>query len=390
MTGAAVATKPRAPAKPKPEPAPGMKLTLNRGDVLKALGHASAIVEARNTIPVLANVLLEAQGDALRIVSTDLNMQISLTVPARVDGDGATTVSAKLLHDIIRAFSDGSQVELRLDGDRLHVVSGRSRYKLATIKREDFPVLKPTDPVATFSLPPLDLLKAIRSVEFAQNRDDVVRPYLCGINLDVEDGELCFAATDGVCLAVAKMPAPEGATFGAGIILPTKFLASLVKLIDGFEGDVRLIVEERKVTAELGDTTLVSKLVEGAYPPWRRVLPANAEKKLVIDAESFETAVRRTSLVTMERTRAVKLELTSDKLTVSAFSPDHGSAVEEAPCSWSDGEFVIGFNSRIILDMLRAAGAKTIQVDIVDVTSPPLFSNPDDDSAKWIVPPMRV
>lgn len=384
----AVATKPRAP-KAKPEPAPGMKLTINRGDFLRALGFASAIVEQRNTIPVLSNVLLEAAGDMLRIVSTDLNLQIALNVPATVEGEGATTVSARLLHGIVREFNDGAQVDLKLDEGRLQVNSGRSRYKLQTIKSDDFPVIVPKDALTSFSLPAIDLLSAFRRVEFAQSSETIVRGYLCGVHLDTVDGELVFAATDGNRLAWSTMPAPEGAEL-VGAILPTKMISALGKLLDGHDGDVRLTFNERKVIAEIGTTVLTSKLVDGDYPSWRRVIPQSNGERLIVHTDAFAAAVRRAALISNERTRAIKIELSTDKMTVSAHSPEHGVAVEEAPCIWDGDNFAVGFNSRFLLDVLGAAGDGELQAEFHDAATPALFTNPADESAHWIVTPMRV
>lgn len=383
-----VTTAERAP-KAQPKPAEPMKLTVSRAELLRALGHASAIVERRNTIPVLSNVLLEAGPDWLRIVATDLNLQVALFVPATVEGEGATTVSASLLHGIIRELPEGAQVELKLTEKRLQVISGRSRYNLQTVPETDFPAIKAGEATTAFSLPAKDLLRAIGRIIFCQSAEMIVRPYLCGINLEIADGRLVFAATDGNRLAWSSLVAPEGAEL-AGAILSTKLVATLVKLLDGRDDDVKLAFDDRKVTIELGDTILIGKLVEGTYPPWRRVIPAAGGKRLLITTEAFEAAVRRSSIIASERTRAVKVELTTDKMTVTATSLEHGVAVEETPCVWDSGDFMIGYNSRHLLDMLSHSGADEIEVEFNDAATPAIFTNPHDDSAKWILMPMRV
>jgi DNA polymerase-3 subunit beta len=368
-----------------------MKLTVNRSEFLRALGHASAIVEQRNTIPVLSSVLLETAGDALRIVATDLNMQVALTVPASIDGEGSTTVSARLLHGIIREFQDGSQVELSLDGDRLHVVSGRSRYKLQTIKRDDFPVVQRGEATAELTLPAKDFVLSLHRVAFAQDTDAIVRPHYCGVNVETVDGEIVFVATDGKRIAWSTLPAPEEVTLSSAI-LPTKLVSTFNKLLADEEGDVRLTFEDRKVTAEFGSTVLTGKLVDGTYPPWRRILPKGEGKRLVVGADVLEGAVRRAALVASERTRAVKVELTTDKITVSATTLGTGDAVEEAPAVWDDGEFAAGFNSRFLLDVLSVAGDGELHAEFFGEGSNllALLSNPDDASAKWLLAPMHV
>lgn len=385
-----------AAVKDKPDAAAGasagdpcMRCTVNRTGLLHALGFAAGIVDRRNTIPVLANVLLEAEGGELRVTATDLNLQLALTVPCEVEAGGAITVQAALLHNIVREFADGSQVELKLADGRLQVNSGRSRYKLQTIPRDDFPVVQPGKPVAEFSLPAADLLKAFYQVEFAQSTETVVRAYLCGVHIDVEDGELTFAASDGNRLAWSKLPAPDGAAL-SGMILSAKMVTSIIRLLDGRDDEATLTFEERKAVFRAGDAILSGKLVEGTYPPWRRVIPAANDKQLLVEAKSFEGALRRASLIASERTRVVKIELTTNKLTLSATSQQHGVAVEEVPCAWSGGDLTIGFNSRFLLDVLAAGSGDELQVDLFDEVVPGLFSNPADDSARWIVPPMRV
>jgi DNA polymerase-3 subunit beta len=385
MTAVATKEKP-APAKAKAE---GMKLTIDRGEFFRALTHAASIVERRNTIPVLSNVLLEATGDTLRLTSTDLDLQIALTSKANVEAVGATTVSASLLHGIVREMEDGSQIELSLADSRLQVRSGRSKYALPVIGSDRFPNLSAGNAKSTFLLPAADLLRSLKRVEFAQSTEEI-RYYLRGINLETRDGELFFAATDGNVLGYARLPAPNGADI-AGAILPTKLVTTLGKLLDGVEGDVRLFFADRMAAFEIGETVVVGKLIDGTFPDWRRVLPREGDgKPLLIHAEALESAVRRATVVANEKTRAVKIELSQDKLTASCVSFENGQGVEEAPCAWDGGEFQIGFNSRLLLDAVRASEAEQLRIDLIDAGAPTLISNPADDSAKWVVMPMRV
>ena len=383
-----MATAAKKIAAPEPEVA-GMKCTLNRGEFLRALSYASAIVERRNTIPVLSNVLLEATSDGLCVTATDLNLQIALSVPAQVEAEGATTVSAQLLTGIIREFADGAQVELSLDDNRLQVISGRSRYKLQTIPRDDFPVVQAKDALASFALPAKELLAAFRRVEFAQATDHIVKSHLCGISIDVVDDELTFAATDGNRLAWSTLPAPDVSALN-GVILSSKLVSSLSRLLDGRDGDVRLTFEERRVVAEIDSAILSGKLVEGTFPPWRRIIPKASGQHVDVSIPALEGALRRAALIASDRTSLVKIELSPDKLTVSATSPERGTAVEEVPCALEGDDISFGVNSRFLLDMLGAAGDGDIHVAFSDAASPMLFSNPADDSARWIVPPMRV
>lgn len=387
MTRAATATKPRPP-KEAPEPQ-GMRLTVNRAEFLRALGHATAIVERRNTIPVLSNVLVEAADGKVRLTATDLNMQVAINVPANVEAEGSTTVQAALLHGIVREFDDGSQVELSLGDGRLQVVSGRSRYRLQVLPADQFPVLRADAFLADFALPAKDFAAALRKVGLAQSVELVSRFYLCGVYLHTRDGELCLAATEGNLLAETKLVAPEEVEV-AGAILPTKFVDRIGKLLEDHDGDFRLKLEAGKVIADLGDTVLISKLVDGTYPDYRRVIPTNNEKRLQIAAASLAGAVRRASIVGSERLRAVKLSLSLDKLVASCTSNVNGTAAEEAPCVWDSGEFEVGVNARYLQDVLDASGAEEVELHLADPASPMLFTNPADESSRWVVMPIRV
>lgn len=388
MAAAAVKEKP-APAA-SPEKAVALCVTVNRTDLLRALAFASAIVERRNTIPVLSNVLLSAEGETLRITATDLNLQLALTVPCEVIAEGATTVSSALFLGIVRELADGCQIELKIDGGRLQVNSGRSRYKVQTLPPDQFPILKDAGGGGAFTLSAAALIGAIGKVAFAQDTDTTVRPQYCGVNVEAADGELVFVATDGKRIAWSKLPAPEGVAIDSAI-LPTKLASSLTKLLDGYEGDVSLAFHDRTVKAEFDGTTLYGKLIEGSYPPWRRILPQGEGKRLLVSAESLATAIRRASAVALERTRAVKIELSTDKMIVSARSPNEETAVEEAPCIWSEADHTLGFNSRFVLDLLSACGADELQVDFFEGNNPlAVFANPNDASAQWLVAPMHV
>lgn len=376
--------------KERPQAVADLNVTVDRGDLLRALGHASAIVERKNIIPVLANVLIEAADDELRITSTDLNMQIALALPARVSGEGVTTVSASLLHSIVREIPTGSQIELQSEDGRLHFCGGRSRYKLQTLPADHFPQLKDETPLCAFELKPDDLLRAFGAVSAAQDTDVVARPYCCGINLEAHGGSLTLVAVDGKRIAWSVLETAHDIELPSAI-LSSKFIATLTKLLDGHEGSVRAAFDDRKVTIELGDAVLTGKMVDGAFPPWRRIVPEGGGKRMLIDVTDFETAVRRVSLVGNERSRAVKLELGPDRLTISCFSSENGLAVEEIPCVWDSGNMVRGFNAKFLLDALAALKAGELQVDFHEGDiGLAYFTKVQASSANWLLAPMAV
>lgn len=290
-----------------------MKLTVNRSDLHKALSHAAAIVEKRDLIAILCNVLIEAEGETVRITATDLDLQISLSISAKVETEGATTVSGHLLHNIVREIAEGHTVDLWTE-QMLHVVSGRSRWKMQTIRHEDFPRINAGDLTTRFSLPARSLLRMLRQVGPAQFRDGVTRPFLCGVRLECRDKELFAVATDTTRLAFAKTKAPNGID-DLGVTLPTKFVTELVKLLD-CDGDVTLAVSERLACADIGDAVLTGKLVNGSFPDWRRIVPTTNGRRLLTHREAFAGAIRRASAVANEKTRVIKIDLSRDRLTV--------------------------------------------------------------------------
>lgn len=383
----AVATKERPAKSEAGEP---MRLTVERSDLLAALAHAAAVVERKALIPVLSNVLLDAADGVLSLTTTDLNLQLTLTVPAEVKGEGAITVSAALLHSIIREAPGDSKIELKMCEERLSVIAGRSRYMVAVLPKDQFPNIAANKPAVEFALPAKDLLTALSRVQFAQSVEGVARWYLCGVNLDIVDGQVTLAATDGDTLAWSTLQAPEGPAFPDGAILPTKLVATLSKLLDGREGHARLAFDEHKVVCNLGNAVVTGKLIDGDYPDWRRISALVSPKTLVVDAGSFAAAIRRVALVAQQRSRIVKIELSDDKLTASCSSFENGTAVEEMPCVWGDGEFVIGFHGSRLFNVLSAAGNGELHILLVDPTTPAIFTNPSDESSRWMITAARV
>jgi DNA polymerase-3 subunit beta len=368
-----------------------MKLTIERDALTKALGHATSVVERRNTIPVLANVMLEAVGDELRLAATNLDLQIRLAIPARVEVEGATTVAAHLFAEIARELAGGSQVEVdALDG-RLALVSGRSRYSLPTLPRDDFPLMHGEDEAVSFDVPAKALTAMMSRVAVAQASDSLVLPHLCGIHFRAIAGMLVIAATDRNFVAEASCTLPPDAEKLQPSTLPSKFAAELSKLIgDVGDGNVLLRFSPRRASAAIGKAELTGKLLEGTFLEWQRVFPASSARRLTVARDSLVGAVRRAMLVCNDKTRIVKIALSADKITATGSSPEFGSSAEEAPAAYDAEELTVGFNSKYLLDALGAAKAEQVQVDFGDEDGRAVLTNPNDDSARWLVGASRV
>ena len=370
-----------------------MKATIERATLLKGLGHVHSVVERRNTIPILSNVLIEAEeGGGLRLMATDLDLQINETVEADVGEPGATTVPAHTLFDIVRKMPEGSQVELIAAEGRMQVNAGRARFTLSTLPRDDFPVIAEGELPTGFELPAATLRQIIDKTRFAISTEET-RYYLNGIYLHVSDEAqpvLKAAATDGHRLARVTVPRPDGAAGMPGVIIPRKCVAELRKLLDELDGSVQVSLSESKIRFGLGNAVLTSKLIDGTFPDYSRVIPTANDKLLKLDPRSLEEGVDRVSTIASERTRAVKLSLDRDRVTLSVTSPENGTASEEVSADYGADGIEIGFNARYLLDILGQIEGDVMEVHLADAAAPTLLRENDKAPALYVLMPMRV
>ncbi|HVF93367.1 MAG TPA: DNA polymerase III subunit beta [Sphingomonas sp.] len=371
-----------------------MKATIERATLLKGLSHVQSVVERRNTIPILSNVLLEATAEgALRLMATDLDLQINESIAAAVDQPGATTISAHTLFDIARKLPEGSQVQLSAADGRMTIVAGRARFSLGTLPRDDFPVIAEGELPTKFELPAETLKQVIDKTRFAISTEET-RYYLNGIFFHVaDDGStpvLKAAATDGHRLARVTMARPDGAEGMPDVIVPRKCVAELRKLLDEVDGSVGVSLSSTKIRFDLGQAILTSKLIDGTFPDYSRVIPTGNDKILKIDPKSFMQGVNRVSTIATEKTRAVKMALDRDKITLSVTSPENGTAAEEVPGEYVALPFEIGFNSRYLMDILGQIDGDTVEVHLADAAAPTLIRENDKAEALYVLMPMRV
>ncbi|MEH3103033.1 MAG: DNA polymerase III subunit beta [Sphingomonas phyllosphaerae] len=367
-----------------------MKATIERATLLKGLSHVQSVVERRNTIPILSNVLLEATGEGqLRLMATDLDLQINESVAAAVDQPGATTVSAHTLFDIARKLPEGAQVSLTAAEGRMTIVAGRARFSLGTLPRDDFPVIAEGELPTQFELPAETLKQIIDKTRFAISTEET-RYYLNGIFLHVAEGVLKAAATDGHRLARVTVDQPEGAAGMPDVIVPRKCIAELRKLLDEVDGSVGVSLSGTKIRFDLGQAILTSKLIDGTFPDYSRVIPTGNDKILKLDPKSFMQGVDRVSTIATEKTRAVKMALDRDKITLSVTSPENGTAAEEVPGEYAATPFEIGFNSRYLMDILGQIGTDQVEVHLADAAAPTLIRENDKSPALYVLMPMRV
>jgi len=372
-----------------------MKATIERATLLKCLSHVQSVVERRNTIPILSNVLIEASADGtVKVMATDLDLQVVESMRAvSVEGAGAITVSAHLLFDIARKLQDGSQVSLETADNRMAVKAGRSRFSLPTLPRDDFPVIVEGDLPTSFELPAATLAQLIDRTRFAISTEET-RYYLNGIFLHVSDEELKAAATDGHRLARFTLKRPDGAEGMPDVIVPRKCVAELRKLLEeALDTNVLIDLSASKVRFTLGGengVVLTSKLIDGTFPDYTRVIPTGNDKLLRLDPKSFWEGVDRVATIATEKTRAVKMALEHDKITLSVTSPDNGTAAEEVPADYSSEGFEIGFNANYLKDILGQIDGDTVELHLADAGAPTLIRQDEKSPALYVLMPMRV
>ncbi len=372
-----------------------MKLRIERAALLASLGHVQSVVERRNTIPILSNVQIEASEAMLALTATDLDLAVVDKIMATVERPGATTVPAHTFYDIVRKLPDGAEIELTYDQAqrRLSIRAGRSSFQLSCLPKEDFPVMATGDLPHQFTLAAEALKRLIDKTRFAISTEET-RYYLNGIYLHAAATAgvpmLRAVATDGHRLARSETPLPAGAAGMTGVIVPRKTVNELRKLVDGAGGDVAVALSDTKIRFTFDQVVLVSKLIDGTFPDYERVIPQGNDKQLEVDAKSFAQAVDRVATISTEKSRAVKMALDNGRITLSATSPDQGSAIEELTASYAGGGLEIGFNSKYLLDITGQIEGDTAQFRLADAASPTLVRDASDESALYVLMPMRV
>jgi DNA polymerase-3 subunit beta len=372
-----------------------MRLTIERAALLKALNHVQSVVERRNTIPILSNVLMAAQGDSLKLTATDLDIEISEAAPAEVERAGQTTAPANYLYDFVRKLPDGAAVKFDVSGDdpRLFISAGKSRLHLPILPAGDFPSM-PSDGFETkFEIEPTELARLIDKTRFAISTEET-RYYLNGIFLHtvaVDGGpRLRAVATDGHRLALADHTAPKGAQGMPGVIVPRKTINELKRLLDDAADMVEIGVSPQKIRFALGDAVLTSKLIDGSFPEYARVIPKANNKKLKIDNKAFSEAVDRVATVSAERSRSVRLALDKDRLTLTVNNPDAGVATEDLAADYGSEHLEIGFNARYLLDVAQQIEGEQAVFELADSGSPTLVRDEADENALYVLMPLRV
>ncbi|TCR69722.1 DNA polymerase III subunit beta [Bosea sp. BK604] len=371
-----------------------MKITVQRDTLAPALAALSRVVERRNTIPILSNILLRAEGDRLTLRATDLDIQAETSLACEVAEPGCTTLPAHTLSDIVRKLPASASITLDGADDKgLTLRSGRSRFTVQTLPESDFPDITIGEFTHRFSLPAKDLAATLDQVDFAISTEET-RYYLNGIHMHAHESggeaKLRAVATDGHRLSRMEMPLPEGAAGMPAIIIPRKTVAELARMTKDQDGEITLELSQTKIRATLGAATLTSKLIDGTFPDYQRVIPSGNDKIAMLDAAAFKAAIDRVATISSERGRAVKLALGEAGLTLSVTNPDAGAATEELEPDYDGPPIEIGFNARYLLDIVGVLAGDTVQMKLAEPGAPAIFQRREGDSLLVVLMPMRV
>ena len=372
-----------------------MKFKADRAVLLKALAHVQSVVEKRNTIPILANVMITAKDVRLSLTATDMEIAVVEEVPATSLQDGACTAPAGTLYEIVRKLPDGAEVQFEHTGGnaQLTLRAGRFATSLVVLPTDDFPSMTAGALPHRFSVPALALRGLIDRTRFAISTEET-RYYLNGIYLHAAESDgakvLRSVATDGHRLARIEVPLPEGASTMPGVIIPRKTVNEIRKLIDEAAARIEISLSETKIRFRFDAITVISKLIDGTFPDYERVIPVGNDKILEVRAKPFAASVDRVSTISTEKSRAIKLSLNRDNLTLSATSPEAGSATEELEVKYGGPPLEIGFNSRYLLDVIQQIGGDEARFIIADAAAPSIVRDTADGGSLYVLMPMRV
>lgn len=370
-----------------------MNFTIERAVLLKALAPIQSVVERRGTIPILANVKLDVDKSGLSLTATDMDIAVVNKVAAKAQTSGSITVPAHMFYEIIRKLSDGSEVEMTAADGKLTIASSNSRFSVATLPAEDFPVMAEGDLAHQFTITPAECKALLEKTRFAISTEET-RYYLNGIYLHAATSAgaavLRAVATDGHRLARMEVGLPEGAETIPGVIIPRKTVSELYKLVEEGGERVDIGLSETKIRFAVGGSVLVSKLIDGAFPDYERVIPTGNDKVMELEGRTFAQAVDRVSVITSEKSRGIKLAMTPNTLTLTASSTEQGTATETLAVSYGADTVEIGFNARYLLDMMAQIEGDTAQFVFADSASPTIVRDPSDVGALYVIMPMRV
>ena len=365
-----------------------MKIIAKREAILSPLQAVIGVVERRQTMPILANVLLSAKGGRLAVTATDLEVELVATSEVDVQRNGEITVPGRKLLDICRALPEGVEMTLNLEGERMVVRAKKSRFTLSTLPATEFPTVEEINAQQTLKLPQKDFKKLLEKTHFSMAQQDV-RYYLNGLLLETSAKSLRSVATDGHRLALCEVDLPEGGKAGQQVIVPRKGVLELQRIL-GSEGEIELAIGTNHVRAQIGGIRFTSKLIDGRFPEYGRVIPAQANRIIDADRDILRHSLQRTAILSNEKYRGIRLNIKPGILTLQAHNPEQEEAEDQIEVGYTGEEIEIGFNVNYLLDALAAIETDRVQIALTDANSSCLNTAPGSNAARYVVMPMRL
>lgn len=365
-----------------------MKLSASREAFLKPLQAVIGVVERRQTMPILSNVLIVARDGRLSLTGTDLEVELVAGAEVEVGAPGEITVPGRKLFDICKALPDGAEIELALKGDRLNIRSGRSRFSLSTLPAAEFPTIEDIQATQTLVLPQEIVLRLLEKTNFAMAQQDV-RYYLNGMLLETEGSNLRAVATDGHRLALCEATVENGGLPSQQVIVPRKGVIELHRLLSG-EGELRVELGSNHIRIEVDGIRFTSKLIDGRFPEYQRVIPQNPKNVLTADRETFRQALQRAAILSNEKYRGIRLDIKDSGVVIQAHNPEQEEAEEEVEVDYKGEDLEIGFNVTYLLDALGVIDSAEVSLGLMDGNSSCLLLDTTRSDAKYVVMPMRL
>lgn len=364
-----------------------MKLKASRETFLEPLQAVIGVVERRQTMPILANVLLNAQSDGVTITATDLEVEMVAKADIAVDQPGEVTLPGRKFLDICRALKEGAKVQLSVTGEKATVISGRSRFTLATLPAAEFPVIEDIKAVEQIVLPQASMKRLLEKTHFSMAHQDV-RYYLNGLLLEIDKGKLRAVATDGHRLALCDVKADGSGSAGHQVIVPRKGVLELQRLL-GEDGDLMLAIGSNHMRAQVDSIQFTTKLIDGRFPDYQRVIPKRGDHPVTADREDLRQALYRAAILSNEKYRGIRMEI-GPTMRIQAHNPEQEEAEEELEVSYKGDDIEIGFNVNYLLDAIGAVDGEEVALSVVDSNSSCLIRAPGQDDCKFVVMPMRL
>ena len=366
-----------------------MKIKISREILLPALQAANNVVERRQTLPILSNLLFQVEGKQVRLTATDMEVELNCQIECQPDTDGAIALPARKLFDICRALPADAELLIDGSGAKTKVSSGRSRFSLASMKADEFPSVGAFDAEVNLELDVEVLNDLIESTHFAMAHQDV-RYYLNGLLLELDNDKIRAVATDGHRLALCEKSVDLAMDEARQVIVPRKGVLEIARMMAGNEGKAVLTLGGNHLKVVSGDQSLTSKLVDGRFPDYERVIPRESDHAIIAEREALRAGLSRASILSNEKFRGIRLILKNNLLTAVAHNPEQEEAEEEIEIEYQGAEIEVGFNVSYLLDVLGVMRSDMVRLDVVDANSSCLMRTPDDDSARYVVMPMRL